>query len=306
MARGEGDNGVRQDDEDVQGREKSMIRRLTERTRKGQSRLAMAILLLSGMAMVVAGCGVLAAESQTLTEKEARQPFSARRESEDGAVVEWSGYVDGYAPGMRASFDIGIRNQTDEAWPGRFCLQLMDDDPPKVMATLEQGPFNLAPGLAFSDTITTELPTNLDEGAYALSFVVRRDDGPTVDLVPISVGDAEEGTTPRGQRAMDAALEACPPVTGARWEPDNLVTLAKEDLAEHAGVDVEEIVVKDVKEAEFPDASLGVPEPGKTYAQVVTPGFVIQLQAGAETYRYHAAGDRAVLAVEDAGDLSSD
>lgn len=267
----------------------------------------MAILLLSGIAMVVAGCGAFTAEPPTPTANEARQPFSARRESEDGAVVEWSGYVDGYAPGMKASFDIGIRNQTDEAWPGRFCLQLMDDDPPKVMATLEQRPFNLAPGLGFSDTITTELPTELDEGAYALSFVVRREDGsPTVDLVPISVGDADEGTSPTGQRAMDAALEACPQVTGAQWEADNLVTLAKEDLAEHAGVDVEEIVVKDVKEAEFPDASLGVPEPGKTYAQVVTPGFVIQLQAGAETYRYHAAGDRVALAVEDVGDLSSD
>jgi hypothetical protein len=58
--------------------------------------------------------------------------------------------------------------------------------------------------------------------------------------------------------------------------------------------------VQDVKEAEFPDASLGVPEPDRAYAQVITPGYVIRLMADSEVYEYHGAGERVVLAGEGA------
>jgi hypothetical protein len=54
--------------------------------------------------------------------------------------------------------------------------------------------------------------------------------------------------------------------------------------------------VEDIEPKDFPDASLGVPEPGMTYAQVITPGYVILLNAEGETYEYHAAGERVVLA----------
>lgn len=38
------------------------------------------------------------------------------------------------------------------------------------------------------------------------------------------------------------------------------------------GVGADEIALRSVKATEFPDAGLGVPEPGKMYAQVITPG----------------------------------
>ncbi|MFO7919146.1 MAG: hypothetical protein R6V13_13840 [Anaerolineae bacterium] len=75
-----------------------------------------------------------------------------------------------------------------------------------------------------------------------------------------------------------------------------LVEEAVVDLAERTGVDAEEIAVQSVEETEFPDASLGEPEPGKMYAQVVTPGYIIRLSVEGETYTYHAAGERVVLA----------
>jgi len=46
---------------------------------------------------------------------------------------------------------------------------------------------------------------------------------------------------------------------------------------------------------EFPDASLGVPEPGKMYAQVITPGYVIRLAVEGAVTKYHGTGDRVVL-----------
>jgi hypothetical protein len=54
--------------------------------------------------------------------------------------------------------------------------------------------------------------------------------------------------------------------------------------------------VRMIGSAEFPDASLGVPEPGKTYAQVVTPGYIVELLLeDGQTYEYHASGERVVL-----------
>ncbi len=259
--------------------------------------LGWAVLLLGLVAMVGAGC-IMVADALTAQEKSERSVFSTSREREDGAFVEWSGYTDGYEPGAEATFDIMIRNQTEDEWPGRFCLQLVDLDDQAVVSTLKERPFNLEPGLGFAQSITVQLPENLDARAYGLSLVVRKPHGPSVDLVRITVGEtvAERGTV--SQADMDAALEACPEVTGGQSEATYLVTLAKEDLVERTGVSPDEIVVESINEAEFPDASLGVPDPGKLYAQVITPGYIIRLAVDGETYEYHGAGERVVLAAE--------
>jgi hypothetical protein len=75
---------------------------------------------------------------------------------------------------------------------------------------------------------------------------------------------------------------------------DALVGRAVSDLREHLGVQAAEVTVVSVEPTEFPDASLGVPEPGKSYAQMITPGFVIRLEANGEVYGYHAADERVV------------
>lgn len=73
------------------------------------------------------------------------------------------------------------------------------------------------------------------------------------------------------------------------------VALAKEDLAKRKGIDKEEIVVVKVGSVDWPDTSLGCPEPGMMYAQVITPGYKILLSYAGETYEYHSdKGDRVV------------
>jgi hypothetical protein len=85
-------------------------------------------------------------------------------------------------------------------------------------------------------------------------------------------------------------------------EAQPLVNQAKVDLAARLDVVVENIVVEGVEATEFPDASLGVPEPGQMYAQVVTPGYVIVLAVDGAAYEYHAAGERVVFVpIVDAG-----
>jgi hypothetical protein len=74
-----------------------------------------------------------------------------------------------------------------------------------------------------------------------------------------------------------------------------LVAQARADLAARLDVEASAITVQDVMSAEFPDASLGVPEPGTMYAQVITPGYVIELAAGDKFYTYHASSERVVF-----------
>ncbi len=71
------------------------------------------------------------------------------------------------------------------------------------------------------------------------------------------------------------------------------VTIA---LAEHLGVDLEDISVADISPMEWPDASLGCPAPDQMYAQVITPGFRIELEVDGESYTYHTdAGGSLIL-----------
>ena len=77
-------------------------------------------------------------------------------------------------------------------------------------------------------------------------------------------------------------------------DTESLIMLAKFDLTIKTGVDIEDIVTKSIEETQFDDASLGVPEPGVTYAAVVTPGYIIMLEADGKMYEYHASGEKVI------------
>jgi hypothetical protein len=81
-------------------------------------------------------------------------------------------------------------------------------------------------------------------------------------------------------------------------EAQHTIERAIADLQALLGADAEHVVVQEVLPAEFPDASLGVPEAGVTYAQVVTPGYVIRLAVGDKVYEYHGNDQRIVLVPE--------
>lgn len=67
-----------------------------------------------------------------------------------------------------------------------------------------------------------------------------------------------------------------------------VVDMAKSDLAGRLSIVVEQVRLVKQEKKDWPDTSLGFPEKGKAYAQVITPGFVIILEANGRQYEYHS------------------
>ncbi len=59
------------------------------------------------------------------------------------------------------------------------------------------------------------------------------------------------------------------------------------DLATQSNITSDQISVISVKAMEWSDSSLGCPQEGYMYAQVITAGYLIILEAGGQSYPYH-------------------
>jgi len=69
-----------------------------------------------------------------------------------------------------------------------------------------------------------------------------------------------------------------------------LIDLATEDLAGRLDMAPEEIELLSFEFKEWPDGSLGCPQSGMEYAQVLQEGYLIRLEAGGLVYEYHGGG----------------
>jgi hypothetical protein len=92
-----------------------------------------------------------------------------------------------------------------------------------------------------------------------------------------------------------AATKVEPP-TGA----EKVIQLAQKDLAQRLSLAIEAIWLVSVEAVEWPDTSLGCPQPGMMYGQVI-PGFRVVLGAEGETYEYHTDKERFVVLCEEGG-----
>ena len=73
--------------------------------------------------------------------------------------------------------------------------------------------------------------------------------------------------------------------------PDNaaeVISKSKSDLAQRLNVTLDEITVHSLTEVEWNDTSMGYPELGMAYAQVITPGYLIVFSVDNSLYRYHS------------------
>lgn len=75
----------------------------------------------------------------------------------------------------------------------------------------------------------------------------------------------------------------------------NLIDKAKTDLAQRLSISITLIRFIEVDEVTWPDSSLGCPQDGMAYAQVLTPGYLIRLEYSNNQYEYHSGKGAEVI-----------
>jgi hypothetical protein len=106
-------------------------------------------------------------------------------------------------------------------------------------------------------------------------------------------GSPAAGTAAKtgGTVGVVATPAGTPGAGGTAVAENPAVAAAVADLAKQKGVEPSRIGVASVEAVEWPDSSLGCPQPGRAYAQVITPGWRIRLTLDGQTYEYHANQD---------------
>jgi len=122
-------------------------------------------------------------------------------------------------------------------------------------------------------------PLRLSETAPTLTETL------AVSIVPTE-GDAQ--MTPALPTPSDAGSQG-------------LIEKAKEDLAQRLSISRIQINLVEMTEVEWSDSSLGCPQPGMDYLQVITPGYLILLGVDAQRYEYHSNRDTYFVLCENSG-----
>jgi hypothetical protein len=76
--------------------------------------------------------------------------------------------------------------------------------------------------------------------------------------------------------------------TPAASNLQNLIDKATQDLAQRLSISATQINIVNATEVVWPDGSLGCPQKGMAYIQVLTPGYLIVLEVDNNNYEYHA------------------
>ena len=77
-----------------------------------------------------------------------------------------------------------------------------------------------------------------------------------------------------------------------------MVEQVKADLAGRLSIPVEQVALIELKSVSWPDGSLGCPQPGMAYTQVMVDGLLIRLHAAGNFYEFHSGGQRAPFLCE--------
>ncbi len=123
------------------------------------------------------------------------------------------------------------------------------------------------------------------------------------DMEATSMPEAPEPATDRPDAAGSEA--ASPPGSEPFVQQPAPVRLAVERFAAEIGQPPESIELLGVEPVTWPDASLGCPQPGKMYAQVLTEGYRVELEAEGELAEYHTDRDQQVIRCRGGGDAGS-
>ncbi|MCA9927418.1 MAG: hypothetical protein KC419_03030 [Anaerolineales bacterium] len=85
------------------------------------------------------------------------------------------------------------------------------------------------------------------------------------------------------------------PAPGVPDPTAKLVQDISADLSSRLGIDIGEVELVAIAETTWRDSSLGCPQPGMNYLQVLTDGYNITLKANEVVYEYHTSGTRSFV-----------
>ena len=86
-----------------------------------------------------------------------------------------------------------------------------------------------------------------------------------------------------GKEANMSKTGTVEPIKGS----EKALAAAIADLSKQSSVPPDEITLVSMEAVEWSDSSLGCPQEGFMYAQVITPGYLIMLEANGEQFAYH-------------------
>ena len=109
---------------------------------------------------------------------------------------------------------------------------------------------------------------------------------PTVGESPLSPPATPSPAQPE-QRESPLPQPETSPIATPSDPAAGAVAAAREYLAGELDIPTQEVEPVLAQSVEWPDASLGCPEPGKAYAQVITPGYRIVLRVAEKEYELH-------------------
>lgn len=109
---------------------------------------------------------------------------------------------------------------------------------------------------------------------------------PTETSAPTALPTEEPTPTAAPTDTGEPLVET--PQVDQQLTKSEIVAAVKADLASRLGISQDQISVVSAEAVTWNDTSLGCPEKGKMYAQVLTPGYQIVLLAGGAEYDYHA------------------
>jgi hypothetical protein len=121
--------------------------------------------------------------------------------------------------------------------------------------------------------------------------------GPLIDTVAPRPTPRPAADTPRPPASAPSTsgkqepTRPAPPVeqpSVPAAQVEKVVANVQADLARRLAIPAQTITVQSVEAVEWPDTSLGCPQPGMMYAQVITPGCRVVLLAAGNRYTYHS------------------
>lgn len=144
--------------------------------------------------------------------------------------------------------------------------------------------------LALGTSFALEIFLVSASGAAAQS-VSGDESEPTDDTAEVAPDPTNESSPTPANEAESVSSDPSQEAVSGR-EPQvatDIVDAILGDAGARPGADAANVQLLNAQPVAWPDRSLGCPEPGRVYAQVMTPGWLVEVQVATTILEYHAA-----------------